>query len=169
MLTQTMENAFNVQINREFYSKYLYLSMAAYFQEVGLSGFANWMRVQVEEENAHAMAMFDYVLSRGGKVVLKEIEKPQHTWNNALDVFESTLAHETQVTAWINELAEVSEKEKDRASTAYLQWFINEQVEEEANSTEIIAKLKLINLNGDALFSMDKDLGARVFVPPIIK
>ena len=169
MINEKMEKAFNSQINREFYSSYLYLSMAAYLQDIGLSGFSNWMRIQAQEENFHAMTMFDYVLERGGKVKLDSFETPPSTWENVLAVFEETLEHEQHVSSLINKLADVADEVKDRAALAFLQWFINEQVEEEATASDIIAKLNLINLNGDAIFSMDKDLATRVFVAPVVK
>lgn len=169
MINEKMEKAFNAQINKELYSAYLYLSMSAYMQSIGLPGFANWMRVQSQEETFHAMAMFDYVLERGGNVKLESVDTPPHTWNNVLEVFEETLAHEHYVTSLINGLADVADEVKDRAALAFIQWFITEQVEEEATDSDIVAKLKLINLNGDALFTMDKDMATRVFVAPIIK
>lgn len=169
MISEKMQKAFNFQINKELYSAYIYLSMSAYLQSIGLSGFANWMRVQVQEETAHAMAMFDYVIERGGEVKLDAIDKPQHSWENVLKVFEHVLEHEEYVTGLINDLADVAESEKDRAAMAFIQWYINEQVEEESTASDIINKLKLINLNGDALFTMDKEFAARVFVAPVIK
>lgn len=169
MIHEKMEKAFNEQINKELYSSYLYLSMAGYFQNLGLSGFANWMRVQVQEENFHAMKMFDYVISRGGKVILESIAKPQYEWKSALEVFEETLKHEEYVTSLIYKLSDVADEVKDRASISFLQWFIDEQVEEEATASDIIAKLKLISDNGDALYAMDKEFTTRVFTPPVDK
>lgn len=169
MINEKMEQAFNSQINKEFYSSYLYLSMSAYAQSKGLPGFANWLRVQAQEEIFHATTMFDYVLERGGNVKLEAVDTPKWDWKNVLEVFEETLAHEHYVTSLINQLADVADEVKDRASLTFLQWFINEQVEEEATATDIVAKLKLINLNGDALFAMDKDLATRVFVAPVIR
>ncbi len=169
MINEKMENAFNTQINREFFSAYLYLSMSAYMQEIGLPGFSNWLRVQAQEETFHATAMFDYVLQRGGKIKLQKVDEPQYEWENVLKVFQDTLNHEQQVTAWINDLAEIADETKDRASAKFIQWFIAEQVEEEATASDIVAKLKLINLNGDALFAMDKELSTRVFTPPVIQ
>ena len=168
MINEKMQTEFNNQINRELYSAYLYLSMSAYMQDIGLPGFGNWLRIQAQEETAHAMGMFDYVIQRGGNVKLQAIEMPQHEWKNVLEVFEETLAHEQKVTAWINDLAEVADETKDRAAAQFIQWYIAEQVEEEATVTDIIAKLKLINLNGDALFAMDKEFAARTFVAPVI-
>lgn len=169
MINEKMEKAFNTQINKELYSAYLYLSMSAYMQSIGLPGFANWMRVQAQEETFHAMAMFDYVLARGGNVKLESVDTPPCTWNNVLEVFEETLSHEHYVTSLIYGLADVADEVKDRASLAFIQWFITEQVEEEATDSDIVAKLKLINLNGDALFTMDKDFATRVFVAPVIQ
>ena len=171
MINEKMEKAFNSQINKEFYSAYLYLSMSAYMQSVGLSGFSGWLRIQAQEEIFHATTMFDYVLERGGNIKLEAVDTPAHSWINVLHVFEEILTHEQYVTELINELADVADEVKDRASLAFLQWFINEQVEEEATVTDIVAKLKLklINLNGDALFTMDKDMSARVFIAPVIK
>ncbi len=168
MINEKMEQAFNDQINKEFYSSYLYLSMAAYLQEIGLTGFASWMRVQVQEETFHATAMLDYLLERGGNVKLEAIPAPPHKWVNVLEVFEETLKHEQQISAWVNDLADVADEQRDRAAATFIQWFIKEQVEEEATASDILAKLKLINLNGDALFSMDKDLSTRTFVQPVI-
>lgn len=168
MINEKMEKAFNDQINKELYSSYLYLSMSAYFQNLGLSGFANWMKVQVQEENFHAMRMFDYVISRGGRVILEAIDKPGYQWKSVLDVYEETLAHEEYVTSLIYKLSDVADEVKDRATISFLQWFIDEQVEEEATASDIIAKLKLISENGDALYAMDKEFATRVYTPPVI-
>lgn len=168
MINEKMEKAFNEQINKELYSSYLYLSMAAYFQNIGLNGFANWMRVQVQEENFHAMRMFDYVINRGGKVILEAIDKPDYQWKNPLEVYEETLKHEEYVTSLIYKLSDVADEVKDRATISFLQWFIDEQVEEEATAGDIISKLKLISENGDALYAMDKEFATRVYTPPVI-
>ena len=168
MITQKMVDAFNYQINRELYSAYLYLSMSAYCSEIGLSGFANWFSVQVQEESFHARRMYDYLLERGGKVELGAIEKPEGEWKNLTEVYEQTLSHEEYVTSLINKLADVAEEEKDRAAMSFLQWFIDEQVEEENNARDIIAKLKLIGESGNALYALDKEFAARVFVQPTI-
>lgn len=166
MITQKMVDAFNYQINRELYSAYLYLSMSAYCSDLGLSGFANWFSVQVQEESFHARRMFDYLLERGGKIELEAIEKPDYKWNNLTEVYEQTLSHEEYVTSLINKLADVAEEEKDRAAMSFLQWFIDEQVEEENNARDIISKLKLIGESGNALYALDKEFAARVFVQP---
>ena len=138
--------------------------MAAYFEEMGLKGFANWMKVQAQEENSHAHKFYDYLVDRGGKVVLETIEKPQNEYKSVIDVFEKTLEHEVYVTSLINNLMDVAEEVKDRASLSFLKWFIDEQVEEESNCEDIIAQLKIVDCSGDALFMMDREMAQRVFV-----
>jgi len=166
MISKKMQDALNAQINAELYSAYLYLSMAAYFDSINLKGFANWMRVQEREENFHAMKFFDYVLSRQGKVTLAAIDAPPTRWKNPLDVFESVYEHEQKVTSLINKLATLAQKEDDHATGVLLHWFINEQVEEEANADALVQKLKLIGDNSSGLFLLDQELAARVFTPP---
>ena len=133
MINEKMEKAFNDQINKELYSEYLYLSMQAYFERLNLKGFVNWMQVQVQEEHAHALGMFDYLNQRGGNVQLEAIEKPQTDWKSPLDVFEQVLKHEEYVTSRINALMDVAEEVKDRAALSFLDWYLKEQVEEESN------------------------------------
>jgi ferritin len=166
MINKKMEDALNKQINAELYSAYLYLSMAAYFESVNLSGFANWMRIQVQEESAHAMKLYDFVNERGGRVTLKQIDAPPAKWKSALGVFEATLKHEQKVTGLINDLVYLARDEKDYASEIFLQWFVNEQVEEEKNANDIVGKLKLIKASPEALYLMDKEMAQRVFTPP---
>ena len=166
MLNEKMEEAMNDHINWELYSAYLYLSMAAYFQSIDLKGFANWMRVQGQEEMFHAMKAYDYLLDRGGKVRLQVIKEPPSQWAGPLEVFEATLEHEQMVTARINDLMYLARDEKDNASEIFLQWYVNEQVEEEDNVGTALGQLKLIKDSPQALFIMDKELGQRVFVPP---
>ncbi len=168
MINEKLEKAFNVQINKEFYSEYLYLSMQAYFERLNLKGFVNWMSVQVQEERAHAMGMFDYLNQRGGNVQLEAIEKPQTDWKSPLDVFEQVLKHEEYVTSSINELMDVAEETKDRAAMSFLNWYLKEQVEEEDNVGNVLATLKLIGDDKKALLMLDKDLATRTFVAPVI-
>lgn len=168
MLSKKMEKAFNDQINAELYSSYLYLSMASYFTNANLNGFANWMNVQVKEENAHAMMMFNFVHERGSKVTLKAIEQPEATWKDPIKVFEATLAHEQKVTRLINNLLDLALQEKDHASANFLQWFIKEQVEEEANATGILEQLKIVEGKGHGVLLLDRELQARVFVDPLL-
>ena len=168
MISEKLEKAFNDQINKELYSEYLYLSMQAYFERTGLTGFVNWMKIQVQEEHAHGMGMFDYVHERGGKVELMAIDKPRTEWSSPLDVFENVLEHEEYVTSRINALMDVAEEVKDRAALTFLDWYLKEQVEEESNVGAVLDKLKLIGDDKHALLLLDKDLGARVFNPPVI-
>lgn len=164
-----MEEALNGQLNAELYSAYLYLSMAAYFESADLAGFANWMRVQFQEEQFHAMKFYDYIIERGGRVTLTQIEAPPSEWNSSPAVFEATLEHEQKVTGLINDLVYLARDEKDNASEIFLQWFVNEQVEEENNAGTIVGQLKLIKNSPEALFMMDKDMAQRVFTPPVTK
>lgn len=166
MLSTKMEDAITKQINAELYSAYLYLSMSSYFQSKSLAGFAQWMRMQAQEEQFHAMKFYDYVHERGGRVVLTAIVQPPSEWDSPFAAFENVLAHEQKVTGLINDLTNLAIDERDHASNIFLQWFISEQVEEEASAGEIIDKLKLIGNDTAGLFVLDKDLGQRIFTPP---
>lgn len=166
MIQKEVLDTLNAQINAESYSAFMYLSMSAYFETLGLSGFAHWMKIQYQEESAHAIKFFNYVTERGGKVVLKAIDQVPVDFDSVVDVFEKTLTHEMHVTSLINNLIEVSIKAKDHASQSFLKWFIDEQVEEEANVEKILATLKLINGQGNGIFMMDRELSQRVFVDP---
>ncbi|MFC1737465.1 ferritin [Planctomycetota bacterium] len=165
MIGKKMEKALNGQVNAELYSAYLYLSMAAYFELVDLSGFANWMRVQFQEEQFHAMKLYDYIIERGGKVLLQAIDNPPSEWDSPLAVLEATLEHEQKVTGLINDLVYLARSEKDNATEIFLQWFVSEQVEEEDNASKIVGQLKLIKNSPQALFMMDKEMAQRVFTP----
>jgi len=162
-----MEKALNDQINAEMFSSYLYLSMAAYFERMNLTGFANWMRVQEKEENAHGMIFFNYINERGGAVELQAIEKPAFDWKNPIKVFEEVLKHEQKITALINNLVNLAIQEKDHATNNKLQWFVAEQVEEEANASAILEQLKLVEGKGQGLLLLDRELKTRVFVDPL--
>lgn len=168
MINEKMEKAFNDQINKELYSEYLYLSMKAYFERLNLKGFVNWFDVQVQEEHAHAMGMFDYVHERGGEVELEAIDKPETKWDSPLACFEQVLSHEEFVTSRINALMDVAEEVKDRAALSFLNWYLKEQVEEEASVGGVLATLKLIGDDKKALLMLDKELAARTFVQPVI-
>lgn len=165
MLNKKVEAAMNEQIKWEFYSGYMYLSMSAYFNELGLSGFATWMQNQYEEEIFHALKMHKYVTEAGGRVKLEAIDQPPHTWDSALDCFEYSLNHERSVTERINNLATLAQEEKDHATYIFLQWFISEQVEEEDTFGDVVNKLRLVG-DGGGLFMLDKELGVRTFVRP---
>ncbi len=166
MLSEKMAQALNKQLNAELYSAYLYLSMAAYHYSINLNGFANWMTVQNQEETMHAMKFYHFINERGGRIRLDTIDKPATTWSSPLEVFEETLKHEEKVTGLINNLVDLAIAERDHASNAFLQWFITEQVEEEASANEIIQNLKLAGNDPHALFMLDRELATRVFTPP---
>ena len=161
MLSETMQDAINEQIKNELYSGYLYLSMAAYCEAAGLAGFAHWMRVQAREETEHALKFFDFVVERGGRVVLGAIEQPPVEFDSPTAIFEQTLEHERKVTAMINKLYEIALAEKDYASQVLLHWYIDEQVEEESNASQILDTLKMIGDRGQALVMLDRSLGGR--------
>lgn len=168
MIDKKLENAFNDQINKEFYSAYLYLAMKTYFEELNLKGFVNWFDVQVQEEQAHGMGMYDYVHERGGVVELGAIDKPVVEGRTPVEVFEQVLHHEEFVTSRINALMDVAEEVKDRAALSFLNWYLKEQVEEESNVGGLLQTLKLIGDDKKALLLLDKDLSTRVFNPPVI-
>jgi len=161
MLDAHVQNAMNEQIKNELYSAYLYLSMSAYCEEASLPGFAHWMRSQAQEEVQHAMKFFKYIAERGGRVVLQAIDQPPGEFESPTAIFAETLAHEEKVTAMIHDLYALSVVQKDYASQVFLQWFVEEQVEEEANATEILETLKRIGDKGHALVMLDRQLGAR--------
>lgn len=160
-ISKKMQDAINEQINAELYSAYLYLSMAAYFESMNLGGFAQWLRLQFQEEQAHALKFFDYVLERGGDVELKTISAPKTKWASALEAFKEVQAHEQHVTSLIYKLYEAALDDKDYASQALLQWYISEQVEEEKNAAEIVANLELVEARGTAVLMLDHRLGKR--------
>ncbi|GAU09500.1 ferritin [Desulfoplanes formicivorans] len=166
MLSKKLEKAFNDQVNAEMYSSYLYLSMAAFFQNQNLPGFAGWMKAQAQEELFHAMKFYDYIMERGGQVVLAPIAGPPTEWESPRAVMEATLEHEQKVTGLINNLVNLAMEEKDHASTIFLQWFVSEQVEEEDSVGDVLNKIKLMGDSGSGLFMLDRDMGQRVFTPP---
>ena len=164
MLSKRMEEELNKQIIAEFWSAYLYLSMFAFFQNINLTGFANWMKVQYQEETTHAMKIFDYVNERGGRVLLQPIAAVDTKWEDETDVFETTLKHEQKVTSLINNLVNIAIEEKDHATNNMLQWFVEEQVEEEANADEILQQLKMLKGNPHGILMLDRELKQRTFV-----
>jgi len=168
MISKKLQDAINEQINRELYSEYLYASMRAWFARQTLNGFATWMEVQVREEHAHAMGFFTYLLDRGGRVELKAIAKPPADFKDPLDAFKQTLEHEHFITKSINELKDLAIKEKDHAFDSFLNWYVDEQVEEENNDETIIGKLNIIKGRPEGLLFLDKELGLRVYTPPVI-
>ncbi len=166
MISKKMTKELNKRINEELYSAYLYLSMAGHSEDTGLKGFANWFGIQVQEEIAHAQKFHRYVVDQGEKVALEAIAKPLSEFKSPLDLFEKTLEHEKLVTNNINNVLELAKKENDNATAIMLQWFVTEQIEEEASANEIIQQLKLIGKDGGGLFMMDKQLATRTFTPP---
>lgn len=161
MISKSMQNAINDQINKELYSSYLYLSMSAFFVHKNLPGFATWMSVQADEERGHGMRLYEHLLDRGGKIELKPIAGPESEWKTNLEVFKQVQEHEAAVTASINALYELALKEKDYPAQILLQWFITEQVEEEKNAAEIVQQLELIDAHGTAVLMLDHQLGKR--------
>lgn len=161
MLKKKLQDALNEQLNQEFFSAYLYLSMAAYSESVNLPGFAHWMRHQYDEEVAHAMKFYEFIHDRGGQVVLKAIEQPQTKFKGPLDLFEQTLKHERHISERIRKLYALAEKENDYESKVFLQWFITEQVEEEKTADDIIQTIKRAGEDGHALLMIDRELGSR--------
>jgi len=169
MIKPKMEEALNNQVNAELYSAYLYQSMSAHCASENLPGFANWFDVQVQEEVTHAMKIYRYILERGGKVTLKAIDQPPNKWSTPLSIFEATYTHEQKVTGLINDLVDLAIAEKDHATNIMLQWFVEEQVEEEASADEVLQNIKRAGDSTDALFMIDRELGKRVFTPPTTK
>lgn len=161
MLSKKMEKALNAQINAELYSAYLYQAMAANFAAQNWMGLAKWMTIQAKEEQGHAMKIYDYVLERGGRVVLEAIAKPPSEWATPLDAFKAAYAHEQKVTGMINDLVNQAIAEKDHATVAFLQWFVNEQVEEEANASLAVNQLTMIGDSKGSLFMFDHQMGKR--------
>jgi ferritin len=160
-INDKMQKAINKQINRELYSSYLYLSMATYFESINLKGFANWVRVQATEEKNHAMKLYEYLIDRGGRVLLEAIDAPGNQWKSVLAVFEEVYSHELKVTAYINDLFSLAQEQDDTATQVMLNWFINEQVEEEATADFIVQKLKMIKDSTSGIQILDAELASR--------
>jgi ferritin len=166
MLDKRIEDAINDQINFELYSAYIYYSMQSWFESKGMDGMATWMAVQVKEEMCHAQIMFNFVNERGGRVLLKGIDGPGNEWNAPVDAFRTALEHEQIVTARINKIMDLALELKDHATAQAYQWFVAEQVEEEASASDIVAKLEWAADAPGALYQIDRELGARVFNLP---
>jgi len=160
-INQLVQDAINEQINKEFYSAYLYLAMSAYLEAQGYSGFASWTRKQAKEETEHAMKFFDFVNERGGNVLLQVIDKPTQEFGTPLQTFEEILKHEQKVTSSINALYEIALEQRDYATQVMLHWFIDEQVEEEANAGQMVDKLKIAGDSIGAILQLDREAGSR--------
>lgn len=167
MLTKKLQEAINDQINKEFFSEYFYLSMSAYLESIEMEGFANYFNVQAQEEHFHAMKMFNFVHDKGGRVILQALGKPESEFKSVLNTIEEALKHERYITKSINDLMDVAIKENDHSVKSFLEWYVDEQVEEESTMSKLIAKLKLINGEGLGLLTIDNDLLSRTFVPPV--
>jgi ferritin len=161
MLSKTMQEAINDQIQKEYHSSYLYLAMAAYCEASNLPGSGQWMRVQSKEELSHAMKLFEHMVDRGGRVTLQAIPQPAAEYKSALDVFEKVLAHEQLVTASIHKLYALAVKENDYPAQVMLQWFVTEQVEEEKNASQVVEQLKAVGESKTSLMLLDRHLGKR--------
>jgi ferritin len=161
LLSKKLESALNDQLNAELFSSYLYLSMEAYFESLGLTGFSHWMRLQAQEELMHGLKFYDHINERGGRVILKAIATPEKDWKSPLHVFEAALKHEQKVTDLIDDLMNLALDAKDHASQIFLQWFVTEQVEELASAGAVVDKLKLVGDSPNGLFLMDQELGGR--------
>ncbi|MFZ9032690.1 MAG: ferritin [Anaerohalosphaeraceae bacterium] len=166
MIAKKIEDAFNAQINAEIYSSYLYLAMSAALEKMNLPGFASWMRVQAQEEMTHAMKFYDHIIERDGTVALTAIDGPPMKWKDVKAVIAETLEHEQKVTGLINDLMDLSMTENDHAGRMFLQWFVTEQVEEEATAMEILGKLEIAGDSAGGLYLLDKEMAGRVFTPP---
>lgn len=166
MLSQKMQGALNAQINAEMWSAYLYLSMSMAAADKGLKGVANWFAIQFKEEQDHAQILINYLLSRGGRVLLEPIVAVDTEWDSVLAMFEQTLTHEQKVTSLINDLYNLAIEEKDHATRSMLTWFVDEQVEEEDSAREIIDQLRMIDCNKLGLYMIDKEMAARVYSTP---
>lgn len=161
MLKEPVENALNDQINAELYSEHVYLSMAAYYEDEGLPGFASWMRAQAAEERAHAMRIYDFVVERDGRVRLGSIDAPPTEWSSPADAFQTAYEHEVEISRKIDDLVALAREENDNATENMLQWFVAEQVEEEATAQGILDKLRHVGDDGPGLLMVDQELGQR--------
>ena len=166
MISEKLEKALNAQVNAEYYSAYLYHSMSAYAERAALKGIANWLFVQAKEEMAHGVNMYQYILDRGAVPVLTAIEQPPVEFESIEDLFRMVLEHEQKVTRLINAIASLAMQESDHACYQFIMWYVNEQVEEEANASDIIGRLELIGGDKGLLLSLDNELAARTFVNP---
>jgi ferritin len=161
MIKEKILKILNKQINEELYSSYLYLSMSNFFSSLNLDGFAKWMRMQSQEEYGHGMKIYDYILQRNGKATLAKIETPKAVWKSPLDAFQETLRHEQHISSCVNNVVNLAIQDKDHATTQFFQWFISEQVEEEANVINILEKMKMIGDHKSGIFMLDREMGKR--------
>jgi ferritin len=166
MITESVVKALSEQVNAEYYSAYLYLTMSAYADRAGYKGVANWLFIQAQEEMAHGTHIYQHILGRGAAPSFSEIKAPDVSFGSIKEVFEKTLAHEQLVTGLINKIATIAQNEKDHASYNFIMWYVNEQIEEESTADEILAKIKLTEGHPSLLFNLDAELAARTFTDP---
>ena len=167
MIDRKMQDAINDQINAEIYSAYLYYAMVYYFEEKNLTGFAKWFRVQTLEEMSHAQKLAAYLAERGGRPEMRAIDGPDNDWESPLALAEAVYKHECYVSERINKLVDLARELSDHATENMLQWFVEEQVEEEASADEVVQKLKLVEGSGQGLFMIDQEMGQRAFAQPV--
>ncbi|MCP3888083.1 MAG: ferritin [Desulfobulbaceae bacterium] len=163
MISDKMNKALNEQVNAELFSSYLYLGMSAWFSEKSLNGFASWMRVQAQEEMSHAMKIYNFILERGGNIQLTTIEKPESEWGSPLEVVQEVANHEAKVTGLVNDLVDVALEQRDHATNIFLQWFVTEQVEEEASVGDVLERAKMIGDDSAGMFALDMEMAKREF------
>jgi ferritin len=168
MISPRLEKAMNNHLNEEIFSAYLYFSMSAYFKSLGLDGFGKWMQIQGIEEWSHANKFYNFIIDRGGKVSLMAVAGPETSWESPLIAFKDTLAHEELITSYINALVDLAAEEKDHAADIFLQWFVTEQVEEEATAGKIIQQLNLLENYPGGLYHLDQELSARTVDPALL-
>ena len=168
VLKPIIEKALNKQIVEELYSSYLYLAMSAYFEDMNLPGFAAWMKSQWQEEIVHALKMFNYIVERGGRAELGAIKQPQKSWKSALDVYEAAYKHEQYITKCIHDLIDLANKQKDHATISFLQWYVDEQVEEESTADDMVQKIKMVKDMPGGIYIIDKEAGTRPLISPRI-
>ena len=168
MISKKMQDALNEQVNKEFYSAYLYLAMSAYCDSIGLPGFSKWMRFQYEEEIIHVTKMYDYILEQSGDIHLQQIDEPPKTYGTPLEIFEKALEHEQYVTGRINDLMDIAVEERDYATQTFLQWYVTEQVEEESNVNNVLQPLRMVGEDKGGLMMIDQQLGLRQAPAPLV-
>ncbi|MFC2114680.1 ferritin [Bacteroidota bacterium] len=168
MINKKVEEALNKQINEELYSSYLYWSMSAYFESVNLAGFANWMKVQAEEEYLHARKFYDYLIKAGGRAKMDAIKGPKTEWKSVVEVFQETLDHEIFITNCINDLTSLCQEVKDHATSSFLRWFVDEQVEEVSTADQLLHEIKMIGDNQQGLFMLDREFKSRTGIIPVL-
>ena len=166
-LREKVEKAINDQINAELFSSYLYKSMASWFESQNLPGMANWMNIQAREEMDHAMKFYDYVIERGGRAIFQAIEAPQSEWESPLDAFKASFEHEQYISRRIDDLMDMALEERDHATRIMLNWFVEEQVEEEDNASTNVAKVEMLKDSKRGMYMLDKEFAARVYTPPV--